>query len=101
MTRRTAAQWQTIIEHQQASDLNIAQYCQQHHINPKSFYARRQSIRQADAPPPSVHPASFVKVLAPSQPNTPMILKTPQATLHIPADISAQWVGDLIKALSV
>lgn len=101
MTRRTAAQWQTIIEHQQASDLNIAQYCQQHHINPKSFYARRQSMRQADAPTLSVNPASFVKVLAPSQPNTPMILKTPQATLQMPTDISAQWVSDLIKALSV
>jgi hypothetical protein len=44
MPRKTAADWQAVIEAQQASGLNAAEYCRQHHINPKYFSHRKQRL---------------------------------------------------------
>lgn len=41
---RSLEQWRSIIEEQQASDLTITGYCQQHALSKTSFYAARSKL---------------------------------------------------------
>jgi hypothetical protein len=44
MTRRTQAQWQTIIEQHVQSGLSPREYCSQHNIHLQTFYSRRHAM---------------------------------------------------------
>ncbi|WP_248291033.1 IS66 family insertion sequence element accessory protein TnpA [Pseudoalteromonas arctica] len=41
---RSLEQWRNIIEEQQASDLTITEFCQQHALSKTSFYAARSKL---------------------------------------------------------
>ncbi|WP_340679612.1 IS66 family insertion sequence element accessory protein TnpB [Paraglaciecola sp.] len=49
--RRTPQEWQHIIEAQQASDFTIAEFCQQHALNPSTFYLQRKKLAALSLPP--------------------------------------------------
>lgn len=44
--KRTAAQWQQLIQAQQESDLTVSQFCSEHKLAPSNFYAQRNKYRQ-------------------------------------------------------
>lgn len=45
-TRRTEAEWQEHIHHQQQSGLSITAYCQQHKLATSNFYHWRNKLNQ-------------------------------------------------------
>ena len=49
--RRNPQEWQQIIEAQQASNLTIAEFCQQHALNPSTFYLQRKKITELSLEP--------------------------------------------------
>ena len=109
MKRRTPTEWQNIVEQQKASGLAIVTFCQQNNINIKSFYNWRAKLglNEQDEAPTLVKevavPAKFVKV-KPAKVSvglpTEITLKTHQAMLQLPATISPQWVGQLLRELN-
>jgi hypothetical protein len=44
MTRRTKAQWQSIVEHHAQSTLSTRAFCEQHNIHLQTFYSRRYAL---------------------------------------------------------
>lgn len=61
-TRRTAEQWQRLINDQHESALSAPEYCKQHNIGYASFCQWRKRLVEPN--PPS---ASFVALEAPTQ----------------------------------
>jgi len=49
--RRNPQEWQRIIESQQSSELTIAEFCQQHTLNPSTFYLQRKKITELSLGP--------------------------------------------------
>ena len=50
MTRRSAEEWQHLIELQQASDMTIAEFCHAHQINQSTFYLQRKKRSEIALP---------------------------------------------------
>jgi hypothetical protein len=100
MGRRSLADWQTIIEAQQASGLTIVEYCRHHQLNVKSFGARKAKIKrkaqQLSAAPAA--PAEFIQVKPVIAPQMPaVILKTGNVTLQLPPSSTPEWLGQLVR----
>jgi len=49
-TRRTTAQWQTLIEQLPESGLTTKADCQQHKVSLSCFYQRRLKLNKTDTP---------------------------------------------------
>ncbi|MEQ3659281.1 MAG: IS66 family insertion sequence element accessory protein TnpB [Glaciecola sp.] len=52
MTRRSAEEWQHLIDAQQASDITIAEFCHALKINQSSFYLQRKKRNEMALPLP-------------------------------------------------
>jgi transposase-like protein len=63
-TRRTQAQWQTIIEQQQQSGLTIQQFCTEHTISQASFYKWRNRLVEPQPAKDAKQPSSFIDLTA-------------------------------------
>ena len=50
MTRRSAEEWQHLIDSQQASDMTIAEFCHAHQINQSTFYLQRKKRSEMALP---------------------------------------------------
>ncbi|MAD88105.1 MAG: IS66 family insertion sequence hypothetical protein [Pseudoalteromonas sp.] len=48
--RRTAAQWQQLIQAQEISGLTIQQFCAEHQLTLSNFYLQRKKLHQRDMP---------------------------------------------------
>ena len=48
--RRTAAQWQQLIQAQETSGLTIQQFCAEHQLTLSNFYLQRKKLQQRDSP---------------------------------------------------
>lgn len=46
--KRTAEQWQQLVQAQQESDLTISQFCTEHKLAESNFYAQRKKYRQSE-----------------------------------------------------
>ncbi|WP_248291056.1 IS66 family insertion sequence element accessory protein TnpA [Pseudoalteromonas arctica] len=44
---RSLEQWRSIIEEQQARDLTITEFCQQHALSKTTFYAARSKLNES------------------------------------------------------
>ena len=100
--RRSNAEWQQLIEQQQRSGLSAHAFCQQHGLTSKTFYKRRQALRQQTAAMDSTE--RFIRVQPTSTPvavtATTAVLRYHDSRLHLPADVDAQWLAQLMQALS-
>lgn len=100
---RSHAQWQKIIQQQADSGLNVVAFCQQQGLSSKTFYKRR---RQLHALADNVPATAFVKLSRPShqplnrEPVPAGILHYRQSQLHIQPGCDAQWLAQLMQALS-
>ena len=109
MPRKTPEQWQIIFKDQENSGLSIPEYCRQHNINITTFYNRRAKLalnkqRQlATTSATKQSPTGFVQVkpaMTFEQPQAAIILNTRQAQLQLPATVSPQWVGQVLRELN-
>lgn len=103
MPRRTRQDWLAILKEQEASDLNIADYGRRKNISVSSLYARRSDFKQQGLLADSSS-SSFVQIATPKkQPRlptaNPLTLEIGSAKLHLPDNVDANWLGQLIKAI--
>ena len=92
-------QQQEHIEAWQASGLSQVAYCRQHKLNSKTFSNWLRIYRSQLVS--SVAPA-LIPVEIKSKPSSPgsLCLRWPQGhTLELPADVSPQWLAELLKCL--
>ena len=83
----------------QSSGLSQVAYCRQHQLNSKTLanWLRVYRSQQVSAVAPTLIPLEIK--LAPS-PSESLCLRWPQGhTLELPAEISPQWLGQLLKCL--
>ena len=86
------------VEAWQASGLSQVAYCRQHQLNSKTFSSWLQSYRsQRVSTTPTLIP---VEIKPESSSSASLCLRWPQGhTLELPADVSPQWLGQLLKCL--
>ena len=100
--RRSDAEWQQLIEQQQRSGLSAHAFCQQQGLTSKTFYKRRQALRQQTTAVDSTE--RFIKVQPTSTPvaatATTAVLQYHDLKLQLPAGVGAGWLAQLMRALS-
>ncbi len=87
------------IEAWQASGLSQMAYCRQHQLNSKTFsnWLRIYRSQQVNTTAPTLIP---VEIKSESSPPGSLCLRWPQGhTLELPADVSPQWLAELLKCL--
>ena len=96
--RRSDAEWQQLIEQQEASGLSAIAFCQQQGLSSKTFYKRRQSLQTKVVPTTE----RFIKLQPQATSTAPstMALVYHNSRLELPVGVAAQWVADLMQALS-
>lgn len=100
--RRSPQEWTSIFQHQKNSDLNVQAYCEQHDLCSKTFYAHR---RQTLVPQKSgLTKSKFIKIQKTSSTtlleNNACVLHYQNCKIHLHAEADANWVAQLMKALS-
>ena len=94
-----STQQQIHIEAWQLSGLSQVAYCRQHKLNSKTFSNWLQAYRsqQVASTAPTLIPVEIKSKVSPSG---LLYLRWPQGhTLELPADVSPQWLGQLLKCL--
>lgn len=83
----------------QASELSQVAYCRQYGLNSKTFSSWLQTYRSQRVSPvaPTLIP---VEIKVEASASGSLFLRSPQGhTLELPADVSPQWLGQLLKCL--
>ena len=94
-----STQQQKHIKTWQESGLSQVAYCRQHKLNSKTFSNWLQAYRsqQVASAAPTLIPVEIKSKVSPSG---SLYLRWPQGhTLELPADVSPQWLGQLLKCL--
>ncbi len=97
--KRTKQQWLDLLVLQQQSELSIAQFCRDHDLSVKAFYARRSNWLKSQHPEQS----SFSKVVVAENPK-PVTMPAPaltlsigKAKLSIPNSTDVIWIAKLME----
>ena len=93
---RSHEQWRTILNAQQASGLTIIDYCRKHQLATSSFYVFRKKL--------GIITSSFVRTQVTQQvelitQQPPIELPLGKATLRLPSNTSATYLGQVLRAL--
>ena len=83
----------------QVSGLSQVAYCRQHKLNSKTFtnWLRIYRSQQVASAAPTLIPVEIKSTVSPSG---SLCLRWPQGhTLELSADVSPQWLGQLLKCL--
>ena len=98
--RRTKEEWLATFAAQQASGLNMTEYCAKHNILLKTFSARKCDMNKKTARPTG----KLIKVV---KPNSQSVSTTPsltvvyhEVTLNVGQAVEAKWLADVMKALA-
>ena len=99
--RRSQAEWLSIFQHQKNSGLNVQSYCEQHNLCSKTFYAHR---RQSLPPQNLLEKTAFIKIQKTPRvkfhENNACVLHYKNCEIHLHAKVDANWVAQVMKALS-
>ncbi len=95
MTRRTEDQWRELVEQHARSEQTATAFCADNGINAKYFSLRKQKLAKA----PKSKGASFVSIKTPSIPASSIEVKMGEILIRCPANRSAQWLAELVRAL--
>ncbi|NMM42639.1 IS66 family insertion sequence element accessory protein TnpA [Pseudoalteromonas arctica] len=90
-------QWRSIIEEQQASDLTITEFCQQHALSKTTFYAARSKRNESSGSFVRAKVTKHVDVIEPQQPIT---LKVGKVKVSLPPATPASYLGQLLRELA-
>ncbi|NMM39470.1 IS66 family insertion sequence element accessory protein TnpA [Pseudoalteromonas arctica] len=93
---RSLEQWRNIIEEQQASDLTITEFCQQHALSKTTFYAARSKLNESSGSFVRAKVTQHVDVTEPQQPITLSINKV---KVSLPPTTPASYLGQLLREL--
>lgn len=105
MTRRTQAQWQTIIEQYVQSGLTPREYCAQHNIHLQTFYSRRHALGLAKTRQreqkimPEKSASHFVQAKVVSR-HCSIVMQTREAQLSFSSECDPAWLAKLLKGLA-
>lgn len=94
MARLTQAQWRALIDEQAASGQTAMAFCAERGIDNKYFSTRKSQFSK-----PRVT-GGFVAVTTSPIENQSVQLHVGAAQLRIPANVSPQWLADIIRALA-
>ena len=96
MTRRSKAQWRQLIGEQIASDLNGVEFCKLKGLTYKTFSARKCELNTAQKNKSSFVPVEVAnpKTEKPKQ----IAVLVNGIELKLPAELSPQRIGGIIKA---
>ena len=101
MGRRTLEDWHTIIKEQESSSLTIVDYYREKQLNPKTFSSRKTVLKQKTMLTRADKPADFIQVTADEKfTGSSISLKTKHVTLHLPPNVSPQWLARLLQEMS-
>ena len=93
---RSHEQWRTILNEQQASGLTVIDYCREHQLSTSSFYVFRKKL--------GITSSSFVRTQVTQQvelvtQQSLIELTLGKATLKLPSNTSATYLGQVLRAL--
>ena len=93
---RSREQWRAILTEQQASGLTIIDYCRKHQLATSSFYVFRKKL--------GITTSSFVRTQVTQQvelitQQPPIELTLGKATLKLPSNTCATYLGQVLRAL--
>lgn len=99
--RRSAAEWQGLIEQHEQSGISAFAFCQQQGLSSKTFYKHRRTLQAKTANHSAerfikIHPNSTQATAI----HTTAVLHYQHSRLHLPTGADATWVAQLMKALS-
>jgi hypothetical protein len=94
MARLTQDQWRVLIDEHAASGQTAMAFCAERGIDNKYFSTRKSQLSK----PSSTR--GFVAVTTKPTDSQSIQLIAGAAQLRIPTDVSAQWLADVIKALT-
>ncbi len=102
MTRKTFDDWKILVEKQIASGLSVPQFCHQHNLNPKYFYARKSKVVHA------TDNMGFIQAQVTTQQTTRLdtlplqniTLITSSGKLSLPRDTSAHFIVELLNGIA-
>jgi hypothetical protein len=94
MARLTQAQWRTLIDEQSASGQTAMAFCAERGIDNKYFSTRKKQLMTQSTE------SRFVAIKTKPLDNQSIQLHVGAAQLRIPANVSPQWLADIIKALA-
>ncbi len=95
MVRRTEDQWRELVEQHTNSGQTATAFCADNGINAKYFSLRKQKLAQE----PKSKGANFVSIKVPSTPASSVEIKMGKILIRCPANRSAQWLAELVRAL--
>jgi len=91
---RSLEQWRNIIEEQQASDLTITDYCQQHVLSKTSFYAARSKLNESSG---SFVRAKVAKHVDVTEHQLSITLEVGKVNVSLPPTTPASYLGQLLR----
>lgn len=95
---RSQKQWQLLINEQQDSGLNVAEFCRQKGLNDKYFSKRKHQLSSQNN---EVEQAPFIRLRPPEKiVGEDFVLQCQGVQLQMNIKPDASWVAQLIKALS-
>jgi hypothetical protein len=94
---RSLEQWRSIIEEQQASDLTITDYCQQHALSKSSFYAARGKLNESSG---SFVRAKVAKHVDVTEHQLSITLEVGKVNVSLPPTTPASYLGQLLRELA-
>ena len=94
---RSLEQWRSIIEEQQASDLTISDYCQQHTLSKTSFYAARSKLNESSGRFVRAKVAKHVDVI---EQQLSITLEAGKVNVSLPPTTPASYLGQLLRELA-
>ncbi|WP_213611182.1 IS66 family insertion sequence element accessory protein TnpB [Pseudoalteromonas sp.] len=94
---RSLEQWRSIIEEQQASDLTIIDYCQQHALSKTSFYAARSKLNESSVSFVRAKVAKYVDV---TEHQLSITLEVGKVNVSLPPTTPASYLGQLLRELA-
>ena len=95
---RSLEQWRSIIEEQQASDLTITEFCQQHVLSKTTFYAARSKLNASSS---RFVQAKVTKHVAPTEPQQPITLAIGSVKISLPPTMPVAYLSQLLRELAL
>jgi len=97
MIRRTSTEWKSLIQEQQASGLNQAQFCQERNICPRYFSVRKKQLMAPGKATPG-----FIKIerVAAQAPTPTVTLRCGPVELVFHQPVKPDYLLALIRSLS-
>ena len=102
MSRKTSNEWKNLVKQQVSSGLSVPNFCEQHQLSAKYFYARKSIVAKDN------NSTGFIQANVVTQQTTiiaqdvehPIKLSLPVGELTFPHNISPAFIAELLNGLT-